>query len=60
MADPAPVAQTFYVEQNVQKFARLDGIITLIDAKTLSNTWTRRKQKVPRMRLLSKWHLRIA
>jgi len=33
MADPAPVAQTFFVEQNVQAFARLDGIITLVDAK---------------------------
>merc|ERR1719191_1422344 len=33
MADPAPVAQTFFVEQKVQKFARLDGIITLVDAK---------------------------
>jgi len=33
MADPAPVAQTFFVEPNVSKFARLDGIITLVDAK---------------------------
>ena len=33
MADPAPVAQTFFVEESVQKFARLDGIITLVDAK---------------------------
>lgn len=33
LADPAPVAQTFFVEQNVSSFARLDGIITLVDAK---------------------------
>merc|ERR1712159_537681 len=33
MADPAPVAQTFFVEPTVQSFARLDGIITLVDAK---------------------------
>jgi len=33
MADPAPVAQTFFVEQSVAAFARLDGIITLVDAK---------------------------
>jgi len=33
MADPAPVAQTFFVEEDVQEFARLDGIITLVDAK---------------------------
>jgi G3E family GTPase len=33
MADPAPVAQTFFVDEEVQKSFRLDGIITLIDAK---------------------------
>ena len=33
MADPAPVAQTFFVDDDVKGFARLDGIITLIDAK---------------------------
>ena len=33
MADPAPVAQTFFVDEAVQEFARLDGIVTLVDAK---------------------------
>ena len=33
MADPAPVAQTFFVEPKVAAFARFDGIITLVDAK---------------------------
>ena len=33
MADPAPVAQTFFVDDKVKSFARLDGIITLVDAK---------------------------
>eukprot|EP00636_Phaeomonas_parva_P008857 CAMPEP_0118868464 /NCGR_PEP_ID=MMETSP1163-20130328/11942_1 /TAXON_ID=124430 /ORGANISM="Phaeomonas parva, Strain CCMP2877" /LENGTH=414 /DNA_ID=CAMNT_0006803145 /DNA_START=64 /DNA_END=1308 /DNA_ORIENTATION=- len=33
MADPAPVAQTFFVEDTVSKFARLDGIVTVVDAK---------------------------
>ena len=33
MADPAPVAQTFFVDKQVSSFARLDGIITLVDAK---------------------------
>jgi len=33
MADPAPVAQTFFVDDDVKGFSRLDGIITLIDAK---------------------------
>ena len=33
MADPAPVAQTFFVDDDMKEFARLDGIITLVDAK---------------------------
>jgi hypothetical protein len=30
MADPAPVAQTFFVDDQVKAFARLDGIVTLV------------------------------
>ena len=33
LADPAPVAQTFFVDEEVKAFARLDGIVTLVDAK---------------------------
>jgi G3E family GTPase len=33
LADPAPVAQTFFVEKSVSNFCKLDGIVTLIDAK---------------------------
>ena len=33
MADPAPVAQTFFVDAEVKAFAKLDGIVTLVDAK---------------------------
>ena len=33
MADPAPIAQTFFVDVDVNDFARLDGIVTLVDAK---------------------------
>eukprot|EP00903_Cladosiphon_okamuranus_P012230 g11470.t1 len=32
MADPAPVAQTFFVDGDVQKDYRLDGIVTVVDA----------------------------
>eukprot|EP00903_Cladosiphon_okamuranus_P011381 g10726.t1 len=32
MADPAPVAQTFFVDDDVQKDYRLDGIVTVVDA----------------------------
>ena len=33
MADPAPIAQTFFVDVDVDDFARLDSIVTLVDAK---------------------------
>lgn len=33
LADPAPVAQTFFVDEDVQKSYVLDGIITVVDAK---------------------------
>merc|ERR1711934_1240638 len=33
LADPAPVAQTFFVDESVTAFCKLDGIVTLIDAK---------------------------
>ena len=33
MADPAPVAQTFLVDPKIRSFARIDGIVTLVDAK---------------------------
>ena len=32
MADPAPVAQTFFVDDDVKAQYRLDGIITVVDA----------------------------
>merc|ERR1719379_2805322 len=33
MADPAPVAQTFFANKAIEEFFRLDGIVTLVDAK---------------------------
>ena len=33
LADPAPVAQTFFVDQDVQTRAKLDSITTVVDAK---------------------------
>ena len=33
LADPAPVAQTFFVDDKVVKRYKLDGIITVVDAK---------------------------
>jgi G3E family GTPase len=36
LADPAPVAQTFFVDEDVQTKARLDAVVTVADAKWLS------------------------
>src|ERR1700727_1625693 len=36
LADPAPVAQTFFVDEDVQKNARLDAVVTVADAKWLA------------------------
>jgi len=36
LADPAPVAQTFFVDEDVQARARLDAVVTVADAKWLS------------------------
>ncbi len=37
LADPAPVAQTFFVDQEVQETARLDAIVTVADARWLKD-----------------------
>ena len=36
LADPAPVAQTFFVDADVKEAAKLDAVVTLADAKWLS------------------------
>ncbi|WP_284642548.1 CobW family GTP-binding protein [Paenibacillus silviterrae] len=33
LADPAPVAQTFFVDDEMAEFYRLDAIVTVVDAK---------------------------
>lgn len=36
LADPAPVAQTFFVDESVTERYKLDGIITVVDAKHIA------------------------
>lgn len=38
LADPAPVAQTFFVDENIRQKARLDAVITVVDAANVLNT----------------------
>jgi G3E family GTPase len=35
LADPAPVAQTFFVDDDVKRATKLDAIVTVVDAKHL-------------------------
>jgi G3E family GTPase len=37
LADPAPVAQTFFIDENIGRKTRLDAVVTVADAKWLSH-----------------------
>ena len=37
LADPAPVAQTFFVDEEISKLVRLDAIITVVDSKHIGS-----------------------
>jgi G3E family GTPase len=39
MADPGPVAQTFFVDDEIKGKTQLDGLITLVDAKHVHQHW---------------------
>ncbi|MBU6235035.1 MAG: GTP-binding protein [Alphaproteobacteria bacterium] len=36
LADPAPVAQTFFMDEDVRKATRLDAVVTVVDAKHIA------------------------
>jgi len=39
MADPGPVAQTFFVDDEIRARTKLDGLVTLVDAKHVQQHW---------------------
>ncbi|MXV43873.1 GTP-binding protein [Saccharibacter sp. 17.LH.SD] len=39
LADPAPVAQTFFVDENIRQKARLDAVVTVVDAVNAMKTF---------------------
>lgn len=43
LADPAPVAQTFFVDEAIQKMYKLDSIITVVDAKNIMERLNEKK-----------------
>ncbi len=38
LADPAPVAQTFFTDEDVRRRTKLDGVVTVVDAKHVVQT----------------------
>lgn len=39
LADPAPVIQTFFVDEDVQTQTNLDAVVTVVDAKHIHQHW---------------------
>jgi G3E family GTPase len=50
LADPAPVAQTFFMDQDVSDAARLDAVVTVADARWLSTVSRMRRRRRARSR----------
>lgn len=44
VANPGPVAQTFFMDDAVASFYRLDGVVTLVDAKNGNDTLDKEKE----------------
>lgn len=38
LADPAPVAQTFFTDEDVRRHTKLDGVVAVVDAKHVGQT----------------------
>lgn len=45
LADPTPVAQTFYMDPKVNQIARLDGVVTVCDSKHILTNLAEKKQE---------------
>ncbi len=39
LADPAPVIQTFFMDEDVQSLTSLDAVVTVVDAKHIAHHW---------------------
>jgi G3E family GTPase len=39
LADPAPVIQTFFVDEDVREQTHLDAVVTVVDAKHITQHW---------------------
>ncbi len=39
LADPAPVIQSFFVDETMLKHTRLDAVVTVVDSRHIANHW---------------------
>ena len=46
LADPGPVAQTFFMDDEIESDFELDGIVTLIDAAHISQQLSRDHESI--------------
>jgi G3E family GTPase len=45
LADPAPVIQTFFMDEDVQEKMSLDAVVTVVDAKHIQQHWDRNEAR---------------
>jgi G3E family GTPase len=45
LADPAPVIQTFFMDEDVQAQTHLDSVVTVVDARHISQHWEAEEAK---------------
>ena len=48
LADPGPVAQTFFMDDEIAESYLLDSILTLVDAKHAPSNWTTARKRAAR------------
>jgi G3E family GTPase len=51
VADPGPVAQTFFMDDEIAEVYLLDAIVTLVDAKHGNSNWTSARKRAARWAL---------
>ena len=59
LADPAPVVQTFFVDEDIQEMYSLDAVITVVDAKNILTRLAEEKPEVRANFLYTYWLLCI-
>lgn len=54
LADPGPVAQTFFMDDEIAETYMIDSILTLVDAKHANQQLDDRRKRAARLALLTR------